>query len=230
MEGRIHRYLPALKHRSRVLRGRMLPRYHSAMLDDDAIEIQFDPPDPERVHRNYLETCRRLGMKLALLIAVAAMSPPALAGDVYRCQDAAGKIEFRDRPCDVGHKAQKVDVTPNIIETMTLEEVRAKSAELKAKQLARQSAENEANADAYVAQERAWQQERALQDAIDRDSGANAAQTQYYGGYYAGKQPRPHAKRSPLPPLSKASAMPTPPPPPKTPAMPTPPPRPLGSG
>ncbi len=156
--------------------------------------------------------------KLALLIVFAAMSPSVSAGDVYKCQNAAGKIEFRDWPCDVGHKAQKVDVTPNIIETMTLEEVRTKSAELKAKQLARQNAENEANADAYAAQERAWQQERALQDAIDRDSRANAAQTQYYGGYYVGKQPRPPAKPSP------------PPPPPKTPAMPSPPPRPPGSG
>ena len=197
-----------------LTRGR---RYHPAMRPDDDAPA-CDPPDPERVHCNYLETCRRLGIRLALLIAVAAMSPPALAGDVYKCQNAAGKIEFRDWPCDVGHKAQKVDVTPNIIETMTLEEVRTKSAELKAKQLARQNAENEANADAYAAQERAWQQERALQDAIDRDSRANAAQTQYYGGYYVGKQPRPPAKPSP------------PPPPPKTPAMPTPPPRPPGSG
>jgi len=32
------------------------------MLDDDAIEIQFDPPDPDRVYRNYLETCRRAGV------------------------------------------------------------------------------------------------------------------------------------------------------------------------
>ena len=32
------------------------------MIDDDAIEIQFDPPDPDRVYRNYLETCRRAGV------------------------------------------------------------------------------------------------------------------------------------------------------------------------
>ena len=156
-------------------------------------------------------------MKLALLIVVAAMSPPALAGDVYKCQDAAGKIEFRDRPCDAAHKAQKIDITPNSVGTMTLEEVRAKSAELKAKQQARQDAENKANADAYAAQERAWQQERALQDAIDlqqaiRDSGSNAAQTQYYDGYYAGQQLRPPATPSPPPPPPKAPAMPTPPP------------------
>ena len=119
-------------------------------------------------------------MKLALLIVVATTSPSALAGDVYKCQDAAGKIEFRDRPCDAAHRAQKVDITPNSVGTMTLEEVRAKSAELKARQQARLEAEYKANADAFSAQERAWQQERALQDAIDmqqaiRESGANAA-------------------------------------------------------
>ncbi len=152
-------------------------------------------------------------MKLALLIAVAAMSPRAFAGDVYRCQDAAGKIEFRDRPCDAGHKAQKVDVTPNSIQTMTLEEVRAKSAELKAKQQARQDAENKANANAYASR---WQQERAVQDAIDLQQ-AGREQTQDYGGYYAGQTLQPPATPSP------------PPPPPKAPAMPTPPPKPPGS-
>lgn len=151
-------------------------------------------------------------MKLALLIVVAAMSPSALAGDVYKCQDAAGKIEFRDRPCDAAQKAQKVDITPNSVETMTLEEVRTKSAQLKAKQQARQDAENKSNADAYAAQERAWQQERARQEVIDRDSGANAAQTQYYGGYYAGQPLRPPAIPSPPPSPPKAPAMPTPPP------------------
>ncbi len=173
---------------------------------------------------------------LVLLIAVAAMSLPASGGDVYKCQDAAGKIEFRDRPCDAAQKAQKVDVTPNSVGTMTLEEVRAKSAELKARQQARQDAENEANADAYAAQERAWRQERALQDAIDlqqalRDSEANARQDQYYGGYYyGGKPPRPPVKPSPPPRPPKASATSTPPPPPRAPAMPAPPPRPPGSG
>ena len=165
-------------------------------------------------------------MRLALLIAVAAMFPLAFAGDVYKCQDAAGKIEFRDRPCDAAHKTQKVDITPNSVGTMTLEEVRTESAELKAKQKARQHAENKANGDTYAAQERAWQQERALQDAIDmqqaiRESWANAAQTYYYNGYYAGKQ-RPQRPRRGIGIQPQAV-----PPPPKVPAMPTPPPKPL---
>ncbi len=169
-------------------------------------------------------------MKLALLIAVAVMSPSASAGDIYKCQDAAGKIEFRDRPCDAAQKSQKVDITPNSVRTMTLDEVRAKSAELEARQQARQEAENKANADAYAAQERGWQRERALQDAIDlqqaiRDSGAYAAPTYYYNGYFA-RQQRPHRPQRPgrdigiqpqaVPPPPKAPPMP--PPPPKPPA------------
>jgi hypothetical protein len=36
-------------------------RYHRAVLDadEDALYIEFDPPDQDRVYRNYLETCRR---------------------------------------------------------------------------------------------------------------------------------------------------------------------------
>jgi len=33
------------------------------MPQDDAIEIQFDPPDPDRVYRNHRETCRRVGVE-----------------------------------------------------------------------------------------------------------------------------------------------------------------------
>jgi hypothetical protein len=174
-----------------------------AMLDD-ADASDFDPPDRERVYRNYLES-------VALSIAVAAISPPAIAGDIYKCQDPAGKIEFRDHPCDAGQKAQKIDITPNSVGTMTLEEVRAKTAELKAKQQARQDAENKANADAYAAQVRVSQDAIDLQQAI-RDSGSNTPQTQFYNGYLAGQQLRPPATPSPPPPPPKAPAMPGAPP------------------
>jgi len=33
------------------------------MIDDDAIEIPFEPPDPDLTYRNYLETCRRSGVE-----------------------------------------------------------------------------------------------------------------------------------------------------------------------
>ena len=33
------------------------------MLDDNAIELQFDPPDPDVTYAHYLETCRRAGIK-----------------------------------------------------------------------------------------------------------------------------------------------------------------------
>jgi len=206
-------------------------RYHSAMHDDEASIVPFAPPGEGVMWEHCLEICRSLGMKLALWIAVAVMSPPALAGDVYKCQDTAGKIEFRDRPCAATHKAEKVDVKPNSVGTMTLEDVHARSAELKARQQARQDAESKAEAEAYAAQEWAWQRERALQDAIDRESGVNAAQPQYYyGGYYAGKPPRSYRKPSRASPPPKAPATPAPPPPPQAPAMPAPPPRPPGSG
>jgi hypothetical protein len=156
-----------------------------------------------------------MAMRLALLIVVVAIAPSAFAGDVYKCQDAAGRIEFRDRPCDATQKAQKVDITPNSVQTMTLEEVRARSAELKARQQARKDAESKADADAYAAQQWASQRDRALQDAIDpqqavRDSGASDAGTQYYGGY--GQPLRPPATPSPPPPLPNAPAMPAAPP------------------
>ena len=156
-------------------------------------------------------------MKLALLIVVAAMSPTALAGDIYKCQDAAGKIEFRDRPCDATQKAQKVDITPNSVETMTLEEVRAKSAELKAKQQARQDAENKANADAYAAQERRGSRSvhsktrstcSRLSAIAGRMQRRLSITTATMPGNHCGPLPRP----SPPPPPPKAPAMPTPPP------------------
>ena len=38
--------------------------YHRAMLDDpDNDAPAFDPPDAEGVYRNYVETCRRLGVE-----------------------------------------------------------------------------------------------------------------------------------------------------------------------
>jgi hypothetical protein len=33
--------------------------------DDNAIEIEFEPPDPDLTYANYLETCRRAGVTRA---------------------------------------------------------------------------------------------------------------------------------------------------------------------
>jgi hypothetical protein len=30
---------------------------------DDALEIPFDPPDPDQMYRNYLRTCKMLGIE-----------------------------------------------------------------------------------------------------------------------------------------------------------------------
>jgi hypothetical protein len=32
------------------------------MLHDNAIELQFDPPDPDVTYAHYLETCQRAGI------------------------------------------------------------------------------------------------------------------------------------------------------------------------
>ena len=42
----------------------MPSRYHRAMLDDaDRDAPGLDPPDPEGVYRNYLRTCKKLGVR-----------------------------------------------------------------------------------------------------------------------------------------------------------------------
>jgi hypothetical protein len=42
----------------------MLSRYHRAMLDDAERDAPaFDPPDADAVREEYLETCRRMGVK-----------------------------------------------------------------------------------------------------------------------------------------------------------------------
>ena len=33
------------------------------MLHDDAIQIEFDPPDPDLICEHYLEICRRAGVE-----------------------------------------------------------------------------------------------------------------------------------------------------------------------
>ena len=34
-------------------------------MPDDALQIAFDPPDPDRVYRHYLRTCAMLGVEPA---------------------------------------------------------------------------------------------------------------------------------------------------------------------
>ena len=93
-------------------------------------------------------------MRITFLLAIAIFPLSASAADIYKCQTAAGKVEFQDRPCDAKAKAEKLDVQPNTVGHQDLTEIRAKAAALKAKQQARTDAENKAAADRYAAQEK----------------------------------------------------------------------------
>lgn len=46
----------------------------------------------------------------------------ALQAQVYRCVNAAGKVEYADAPCEKGARATVVDVRPNVIESTGLRE------------------------------------------------------------------------------------------------------------
>ena len=127
---------------------------------------------------------------LAVMLFLSRWAQASAAVDVYKCTNAAGKVEFQDRPCDTKAKGERLNVQPNSAGNMSLEEVRAKAAALKSKQQARQDAEDRAAAADYAARQQAWQQDRAHQDAIDmqqtvRASGASAGQVQYNNGFYA---------------------------------------------
>jgi hypothetical protein len=51
----------------------------------------------------------------ACAVSLASLSHPVAAADVYKCTNAAGKVEFQDRPCDGKGTAQKLDVKPNSV-------------------------------------------------------------------------------------------------------------------
>jgi len=120
----------------------------------------------------------------AAFAAIALLSFPAMAVDVYRCTSSSGKIEFRDRPCD-GGSGTKIDIKPNVA-GMSADDLRAKTAEMKARQVARQDAENRANADAEVQRQQAIRDERgridqaALEQAA-REGAFNAQSNNFYG-------------------------------------------------
>lgn len=49
----------------------------------------------------------RLALAFALLAPLA-----ATAGDIYRCTDAAGKVEYRNSPCAAAVASKRVDIQP----------------------------------------------------------------------------------------------------------------------
>lgn len=104
--------------------------------------------------------------RLWIGLAVACVGLPAHGADIYKWTTAAGKIEFRDRPCEsaAGEKTKAKDNSAGTGDDLA--GVRAKDAAFKARQDAKREAEDKANAEAYAAGEKAFQAERAHQDSV----------------------------------------------------------------
>lgn len=54
-------------------------------------------------------------LRVAICLSLALAAQGALAGDLYKCINATGKVEFQDRPCDGKTTAQKLDIQPNSV-------------------------------------------------------------------------------------------------------------------
>jgi hypothetical protein len=119
-----------------------------------------------------------------IAIALGAAIQLAAAGDIYKCPNAAGKVEFRDRPCDGAVAGEKIKPKDNSVGTGSdITTIRAQDAEFKARQVAKQKAADKANAEAYAAGERQWQQERAHQDSQAIADAIRDANNPYPPGY-----------------------------------------------
>lgn len=123
-------------------------------------------------------------MRLIPLAFAALLATGAHAGDIYKCPGADGKIEFRDRPC-AGGTGEKLKPKDNSIGTGgSMAAIRAQDAEFAARQIDKQRAIDKANAAAYAAGERQWQQERAHQDSVDVANAIREGNGALPDGYY----------------------------------------------
>lgn len=134
-------------------------------------------------------------MNPLLALAIVVLLPAsATAADIYKCPTAAGKIEYRDRPCD-GAAGQKVKAKDNSAGTGDdLASIRARDAEFAARQMARRDAADKVEADNRTAQERAYREERAHQGNLAianaiREGNAQRAADEYNS--YLVRQPTP---------------------------------------
>jgi hypothetical protein len=100
---------------------------------------------------------------LILFVAVFA-SGSSYAGEMFKCTNANGKIEYRDHACD-GASGEKIKAKDNSVGTGdSLGAIRARDAQFQARQTAKREAEDRATADRAAANERAYQDQRAHQD------------------------------------------------------------------
>jgi hypothetical protein len=104
---------------------------------------------------------------LGFAIALSSFAPSAQA-EVFRCTNAAGKVEFTDRPCVTG-ESKKVTVQPNAVgPPVNTSAIKAKTAELDKQIKARQASEDAANAQAAEAFGRRYEECVGYRDAYDR--------------------------------------------------------------
>jgi hypothetical protein len=136
----------------------------------------------------------------------------AQAGEMFKCTNAGGKIEYRDHPCD-GAAGEKIKAKDNSVGTGdSLGSIRARDAEFKARRTAKREAEDRAIADQAAANERAFQDQRAHQDrqeltnAIREGNNRRAADNYNYNSN-AVRQPEPKAKAVVAPAPSKGSSI-----------------------
>lgn len=124
--------------------------------------------------------------KLSKFVLVAGFigATVASAAEIYKCPNAAGKIEYRDRPCD-GAVGQKITPKDNSVGNGEgIEGVRAKAAALKARQDARREADDKAAAENYQAAERAYNQERSHRASEDLAAAIREGNNQRAADYY----------------------------------------------
>lgn len=123
-----------------------------------------------RLSLNNQRKLRFIAIVLLFVPATANAAPTA----VFKCTDAAGMIEYRDHPCD-GGAGQKLPALDNSVGTgEDLAGIRAKSAELDARQAARQAGIDKANAE----RERVFLEERRHQDDVALDEAIHARNVQ----------------------------------------------------
>jgi hypothetical protein len=151
----------------------------------DAVGVRVGPVALTALRLSSMHSMRSFLEAVTILtVVMLGASGPAAAADIFKCPNAAGKIEYRDRPCD-GAAGQKIQAKDNSIGNGDdLASIRAKTADLHARQDARRNAEDKLDRDLYEAGERAFQQERVHQDAVAlkeaiRESGNAQAAANY---------------------------------------------------
>jgi uncharacterized protein YfaQ (DUF2300 family) len=116
-------------------------------------------------------------------IALAAMLQTAAASEVYKCSDAEGRVEYRDWPC-AGSSGEKFEAKDNSYAAgMDLAAIRAQDAAFNARQVSKQRAIDQANAESYWANERLRQQDQAYRDSLAADQLLQNGYGSYASGY-----------------------------------------------